>query len=134
MTIRRLAAVLLLAAVGGCATGYRSDSPIGGYSETQLERNVFRVTYRGNITTKQAETDDLALIRAAEVSLAHGFHYFVSSGSVPTGSAVSLATNVVGTPATTLTIACFATVPETSAVVYDADQIVATLGARYRRR
>jgi hypothetical protein len=131
--MRRLFSILLFVALAGCATGYRADGIAGGYSEAQIDRNAFRVTYRGNVTTKQSETDELALLRAAEVASQHGFRYFVSGGNAPTGSAVSVATNVVTVPATTIDIYCFTTRPLTSAIVYDAEQVIATLGPKYGR-
>jgi hypothetical protein len=131
--MRRLGSLILLMTLAACATGYRSEGMAGGYSEAQVDRNAFRVTYRGNITTKQSETDELALLRAAEVASQHGFRYFVSGGNAPTGSAVSLATNVVSVPATTITVYCFTIRPETSAIVYDAEQVIATLGPKYGR-
>ena len=124
---------LLPVALAGCAASYRSDGATGGYSETQVDRNVFRVTYRGNLASKQTETDELALLRAADVASTHGFRYFVSGGNAPTGSAVSLATNVVSVPATTITIYCYTFPPITAAIVYDAEQVIATLGPKYGR-
>ncbi len=130
MRARRIVLLAVLA-LTGCASPYRPEGARGGYGETQLERNVFRVTYRGNLASTQAETDELALLRAADVAAQHGYRYFVSSGNAPTGTAISLATNVVSVPATTITIYCFETRPETSSVVYDAERIITTLGPKY---
>lgn len=110
--------------VAACASPYHPASYDGGYRDAQIGSNTFRVTYQGNVTMKQADTDDLALLRAAEVSLDHGYAYFVSSGAAATGTAVSLATNVVSVPSSTLTITCFAMRPETSATVHDARRVV----------
>ncbi len=126
--------VLLVATVlAGCGSIYHPAGVDGGYAESQVGRNVFRVTVKGNIGSNQAETNEMALLRSAEVALQNGFTFFTSGGYAATGSAVSLATNVVSVPATTITIVCYGDRPETTAVVYDADRIVATLGPKYRK-
>jgi len=125
-----LAALLALA---GCAPTYHADGVNGGYREARLDTNVFRITYQGDIRQKQGDTDEMALLRSAEVAEQYGFAYFASSGPAPTGSAVSLATNVVAIPATTITIVCYATRPDTTGLVYEAAQVIATLGPKYRK-
>ncbi len=132
MPIQRLALAALLA-LAGCATAYRPENANGGYSEAQIDRNVFRVTFKGNIRLAQSQTDEMALLRAAEVTLANGYAWFVTSGNAATGSAVSLATNVVSVPATTITIVCFAVRPETTGPVFDANDVVARLAPKYEK-
>lgn len=132
MRSTRSACILLVAAsLTGCGTWYRSQGMTDGYSEVQIDRNAFRVTYAGTIASQQSETDERALLRSAEVSLNHGYPFFVTGGMAATGSAMSLATNVVSIPSTTITIYCYATRPETTAVVYDADQVLSMLGPKY---
>ena len=126
-----LSCLLLLTAFAGCTTAYQPQGANGGYTETQVGANVFRVTFKGNLRSTQVETNDMALLRAAELSVKNGYPFFVTGGFAPTGTAVSLATNTVSVPATTLTIQCFTTRPETSATVYEAESVMATLGARY---
>jgi hypothetical protein len=120
--------------VAGCATGYHSENVVGGFSDVRLDQNTFRITFKGNVTSKQTETDEQALLHAAEVARANGFPFFVSSGAAPFGTAASIATNVVSAPASTMTISCFTYRPETTAVVYEADRVIATLGAKYDKR
>jgi len=75
---RSIPAALLLAALAGCgATKYQPEGVKGGFSEVQLDRNVFRVTFSGNTYTKGQLAEDYALLRSAEVTLAHGFSHFV---------------------------------------------------------
>jgi len=71
--------VLLALAIAGCAsaTAYRPVGTDGGYSELQLAPDMFRVAFQGNVYTSQEQVADLALLRAAELSLAHGAPYFV---------------------------------------------------------
>jgi len=75
--------VLLLFASGfslwflsGCATSYHQKGFTGGYSETQLAPDVFRVNFQGNGYTSSERAQDFALLRAAELSLERGFRYF----------------------------------------------------------
>jgi hypothetical protein len=130
--MRSLSPLLVALVLVGCSAPYGPDDGLrGGYTAQQLDSNIFRITFKGNITSKQAETDDLAMLRAAQVAQDHGFGWFVTSGIAPTGTAASLATNVVGTPASTVTIAAYRVRPETGGVVYECAEVIARLGRRY---
>jgi len=59
-----------------CATPYQRLSLRGGYSDTILAKDVFRVAFRGNAYTSRERAQDLALLRAAELTLEHGFTWF----------------------------------------------------------
>ncbi|MCP5015892.1 MAG: hypothetical protein GY938_11585 [Ketobacter sp.] len=71
--------IILLAAtlIYGCATSYQSDGFSGGHSETQLDEQVFKVTFRGNGYTRRERAADLSLLRCAELALQNGYNYFV---------------------------------------------------------
>ena len=73
-TTRMFAAALL---VCGCATGYHARSFAGGFSETQLDENVFQVSFRGNGYTSRERAADFTLLRSAEVARTHGFGFFI---------------------------------------------------------
>lgn len=60
-----------------CATRYQNVGLTGGYSETQLAEEVFRVSFAGNGFTSMERAVDFALLRSAELALAHGFSYFI---------------------------------------------------------
>lgn len=93
--------VLLLAA---CATEYQSSGFTGGFKDTQLAPDVFRVSFAGNAFTSPERVQDLALLRAAELTIANGARYFgvissadqtrvhtqVSGGSASTTGTVSM--------------------------------------------
>ena len=68
-----LFAVLL---IQGCATAYQKSGFAGGYSETQLDENVFRVSFRGNRYTGREKVADFTLLRSAELALENGYQYF----------------------------------------------------------
>ncbi|MBK9595716.1 MAG: hypothetical protein IPO57_10280, partial [Rhodocyclales bacterium] len=74
--MRILAAISLMVVLGGCATAYQSEGLSGGFSETQLDTNVFRVSFRGNGYTRAERAEELALLRGAELTLKNGFTHF----------------------------------------------------------
>ncbi len=61
----------------GCATSYHSSGFSGGYSETQLDENVFSISFRGNGFTNRERVADFTLLRSAELTLQSGYTYFV---------------------------------------------------------
>ena len=74
----RVGAVLFsLLLLGGCATPYQQSGFRGGYSETQLDNNVFKVSFNGNSSTSGERVSDFVLLRCAELALNHGYKYFV---------------------------------------------------------
>jgi hypothetical protein len=48
-----------------------------GYAETQIEANRLRVTFSGNTETSRETVETSLLFRSAELTLAHGYDYFV---------------------------------------------------------
>ncbi len=62
--------------ISGCATSYQSTGLTGGFSETQLAPDVFRVNFRGNGYTSGERAQDFALLRAADLCSQHNFAYF----------------------------------------------------------
>jgi len=159
--MRSFAAVSLLVVLGGCATAYQTEGPSGGFSETQLDTNVFRVSFRGNGYTRAERAEELALLRSAELTLRNGFTHFVviegrsreKSGSYTTptqsyttGSATAYGNSVYGSahttsyggqtihfskPSTTNTIMCFNGKPNIQGLVYDAQYICNSIGQKY---
>lgn len=153
----RCVPVLLLA---GCATTYQPSSFSGGFSETRLDQNVFRVSFKGNGYTDPQRAEDFALLRSAELALKHGFTHFalmstrsdknVSSFTTPTqtittgtatavgntayGQARSVTTGgqtfVTENPTTTNTIFCFSGKPD-GVFAYDAAFLVQSLSEKY---
>lgn len=68
--------ILVLASLQGCATAYKSNGFSGGYSETQIDENVYKVTFRGNGYTSRERASDFTLLRSAELTLQGGYKYF----------------------------------------------------------
>lgn len=77
MKIKEIIAIFVLTFTAACATGYQPKGFSGGYSETQLSENVFQVRFSGNGVTSKEQAHDFALLRAAELTLNHGYEYFV---------------------------------------------------------
>lgn len=61
----------------GCATSYQPVSFSGGYSESQLSRDMFDVSFRGNGFTSKDRVRRMLTRRCAELTKNKGFDYFV---------------------------------------------------------
>ena len=153
------AATSLLA---GCATGYQPQgiSESGGFMETQLDSNVWKVTFSGNGDTKIDQAEDLAMLRSAEVSLANGFTHFAyrssksesqttilknpmisyTSGTSMHGSGLFAnatthtygGTVVVSKPYVSNIVMMFKGKPVLYTLVYDANFICTSVGTKYK--
>lgn len=98
-----LFSILLLSS---CASTYEPEGYSGGFSETQLDTNVFIVTFKGNGFTGRDNASDYALLRSAELTLNNGFKYFVivdaeqyskeSTHTTPTRATTNLRANTYG--------------------------------------
>jgi len=81
--VRRYAAtsttgtVALLMLAGCASTPYKSGGGSEGYSDFRITTDVFAVSFRGNVRTSEEVVDKFLLRRAAELTLKHGFQYFV---------------------------------------------------------
>lgn len=68
--------LLSAALLASCATPYQSSGFAGGFEETRLAPDVFRVSFAGNAYTRTQRAQDLAMLRAAELTLHHRFTHF----------------------------------------------------------
>jgi hypothetical protein len=73
----RLALLAGLALAAGCATGYRPEGPTGGFRETPLAEDAYRIEVRGNSLVGARWVDEAALVRAAELTRRDGFRSFL---------------------------------------------------------
>jgi len=62
--------------LSACATSYSSSGVGGGYSDTKLSPDMFRVKFNGNGYTTPDRAQDFALLRAADLTLTNGYSYF----------------------------------------------------------
>lgn len=88
--------ILLVLAVGifisGCATSYQKNGFTGGFSETQLSENVWKVHFRGNAKTTMERATDFCLLRSAELTLENGYEYFAIIGDESNTNSSSFST------------------------------------------
>ena len=152
------AACVTLAA---CASPYQQRGLGGGFDETQLDANVWRVSFRGNGYTRGERAEDLALLRSADLALMNGFKFFalsdartrtdVSSYTTPliantSGSAYGVGnqayansvtrfsggnTTFSSRPSAVNTVIMFKEKPDLNAMIFDATFICQSLGKKY---
>ncbi|MDC8012678.1 CC0125/CC1285 family lipoprotein [Tahibacter soli] len=79
----KLAGILsFVTLLSACATTYQRTGFSGGFSETQLAPDVFRVSFSGNGFTTPERVQDFAMLRAAELCSGVGHPYFAVVDSV----------------------------------------------------
>jgi hypothetical protein len=152
---------LAFAILSGCATSYQPQSFSGGFTETQLDTNVFRVSFKGNGYTSVEKVEEMSLLRSADLTLKNGFTHFVivngrsrtdssffttptqstTTGTISTfgnTSSLNATTHQTGgdiyniaKPSTTNTIVCFQGKPANAGFVYDAQFVFNSLSKKY---
>lgn len=79
-TIPMALVIAAIALIAGCATqtAYQPAAERGdyGYTDTQLTERRYRITFTGNSLTDKETVQDYMLLRAAEVTLENGYHWF----------------------------------------------------------
>lgn len=150
---------VILFALQGC-TSYQKKGLSGGYSEIQLDENVFKVSFQGNGYTKPDRAADFTLLRSAELTLENGFQYFAIidennhtshgtyttpttshttanaqvSGNYVHGNATTTTTGgqtyIISKPSSSNTIVCFKEKPE-SVFTYNASYIYKNVREKY---
>ncbi len=72
-----IAGALALGACEGGPTPYQSQASDGrGYSETRIENNRYRISFKGNSLTGRETVENYMLYRAAELTLQNGYDHF----------------------------------------------------------
>ena len=121
-----------------------------GYSDTQIDKNIFRVSFHANSSTFSDTAEEMNLLRSAEVALKNKFNYCIiiegvsrSDGTAGSsfGTGLLFPSNNMGIgvgsttqtikPSTTNTIACFIEKPSSSGIVYDAKFVFSALASKY---
>jgi hypothetical protein len=79
--MKRLIAVLALLSLTACASAPTRYIPAAnaddmGYREQRLEQERYRVSFRGNPDLKGPQVEDMALRRAAELTVQNGYQWF----------------------------------------------------------
>ena len=86
-----MAAVLMGVTLFACATPYGEKGIHGGFTDSQIDQNTFSVSVDTNGFTSQQTTSMHALYRAAELTVEHGFDYFVIADDASTSTLVATA-------------------------------------------
>lgn len=136
--IKIVAITSLLLLMQGCATPYQRTGLAGGYSEAQLDENVFRVSFAGNGYTGRERAVEFTLLRSAELTLENGFLYFAiieadkhtSYSTHTSSSSQGSTTHIISKPSSSNTIVCFKEKPET-VFVYNAKFIYKSISEKY---
>jgi len=144
--------------LASCATSYQPYSYLGGggYRDVQLAENVFKVTVEANAYTSSDRATDLALLRSADLTMQHGFKYFIigsmsndsrsalyttpsttninmsSYGNTAYGTAQTYGgqTYVFQFPTPSMTITCFKEKPALQTTIYAAEIVSKSLRAQ----
>ena len=122
-TVRSLA-VLLFVFAAACATQYRSidDSVSGGFTETRLAPDMWRVRVEGNGFTRRDEAQQFLFRRCAELTLEQGKRYFLLEGHEAWTRVELTSVGAVGSPADE---AVMTVLDERNAHAFDAAEIIA---------
>jgi hypothetical protein len=72
-----LCSIILLLLMSACATPYQAQGARGGYFESQIDANTYRVGFSGNGFVPQQQVEASALYRCAELTKDAGYDYFV---------------------------------------------------------
>jgi hypothetical protein len=145
----RIAVAALLLLAGACATEYQKSGATGGFKETQLAPDVFRVSFTGNAFTSAERVQDFALLRAAEITLENHARYFavvaqhdqtrrntyVTPGTAYTkGNTTTYTSPTVGTyyyPGVGMVIRTFAVKPKNH-FTFDAEFLAHSIRTKYQ--
>jgi hypothetical protein len=75
----QVGALLLLAALllAGCQTKYQETGLTGGYKDKQLGPDRYQISASGNGYTSEQRIADMMMLRAAELTLQHGYARFL---------------------------------------------------------
>ena len=113
--------------LGFLGTGYHPDNLAGGYSETKIDQNTYRISFKANPFTSFDTTANYTLYRCAEFTRQHGYDYFVVLDNQESGQ-VSGAYITAMDPSFSKTIKVFhGKKPEGQLNAYDAKEVMSNL-------
>lgn len=141
--MRTISLIIVILSLSGCfETPYKRLGTVGffqgggGYSETQLDTNVFEVIFVGNSETPRSRANNFVLLRSAELAIKNGYKYFVVMDNQQY-SAISLnrnlqglGTDVVQSPRNSKIIMCFKEKPK--GFSYNARFVEKSLKKKYK--
>ena len=154
----KILVIILSIFLASCATSYGEKSfwNDGGFSETEIQPNLFNVRFLGNEFTDKERTADFAMLRASELCLSRNLNYmkvdsvttetqktgYIPGSSTTTANAYGYGNSAYGSATTTyypgtdlyspqsgLTVKC---VSENSEGAWDATFLSSSLKAKYK--
>lgn len=159
--MRVLIATAAAAILAGCATAYQPNGLTGGFSETKLSQNVYRISFQGNGFNRPEQASEMSLLRAAELMQESGYPFFIvmdertrtdytaitspvqarTTGRIDpysntfnaTTSYSGGGTTMIQSPTATTTIMGFKEDPKNGNLVYEARQIYDSLAPKYKK-
>jgi hypothetical protein len=66
--------------IAGCATRYQPNGLTGGFQELKVSDNTYRITVQGNGYTSTNRAEEIALLRASDLTIQDGFERFIVVG------------------------------------------------------
>jgi len=149
--------LILMSLTSSCSTKYNKIGLLGGYSETRLSENAFKVSFKGNGYTSKERAADFCILRCAEVAREAGFNYFIlvdtdqystkglyktpstsyTTATVSGGSGYATTktyggqTYTISKPRALNTIVCFKEKPELETLVYSAQFLIDSIKNKY---
>ncbi|MCP5357614.1 MAG: hypothetical protein H7A06_05690 [Pseudomonadales bacterium] len=110
---------IILLALQSCATSYGKNSfwNDGGFSETELQPNIFTVRFQGNEFTSLERASEFSMLRASELCISRDMGYmefsnvvseerqsgYIPGSSTTTANATAVGNSAFGTATTTYT-------------------------------
>lgn len=61
----------------GCATAYKPNGFSGGFVDMPMAQDTYRIKFNGNGFTTEQQATEMAMLRAAELTLERGFSHFI---------------------------------------------------------
>jgi hypothetical protein len=131
MHSRSICLVVASLILSACATAYQpKDTLTGGFTETQLSPDAYRIVFHGNSSTSKERAQDFALLRAAELSLAAGYPFFTIQDS---DNVINRSTSdglTIGMPRTEILVQ-FQSSKQIGSVTYDSTFLIKSLKTKY---
>jgi len=90
-TMKKLAAVFVLATLSACTTPYGKYGLLGGFTDSQIDENTFSISVDTNRLTSEQTTSMHAYYRAAELTVENGFDYFVIASDANNSTSMAMA-------------------------------------------
>ena len=102
--MRSFVTLLAFTALAACSTPYGKYGLLGGFSDARIDANTFSISVDNNGFTNQQTTSLHALYRAAELSAANGFDYFVIVSGANNSTSMAMVTPGTSTSQTNVNL------------------------------